>query len=94
MHDGHLHRAGICLRASVAGFAETEVSIDHPGGRGGGPPLRDGGPANGDFSTESDTNGILRRLAESGHIEAIGRDRDGPTLAHRRLALGGKGPGI
>ena len=59
VHDGHLHRAGICLRAAAAGFAETEVSIDHPGGLGDGPPLRDGGPANGDFSTESDTNGIL-----------------------------------
>ena len=63
---------GICIGlgsacVTAAGFAETEVNVDHPGGCSSG-------PANRDFSTESGTNGVraaASRRAESGRVEAI-----------------------
>ena len=70
---------GICIGlgsacVTAAGFAETEVSVDHPGGCSDGLQLRDGGPGNRAFFTESDTNGIrtaASQRAESGRVEAI-----------------------
>jgi hypothetical protein len=70
---------GICIEfgsacVTAAVFSETEVSVDHPGDCSGSLPLRDGGPGDHDFSTESNTNRVptaASRRAESGRVEAI-----------------------